>query len=72
MKNWKGEKMEEDKGGVYEMQIIDMLQAIQERYNESNPNESEFENGRHEAFEEVIDIIKTRYSILWDILDDND
>lgn len=64
--------MEEDKSGVYEMQIIDMLQAIQERYNESNLNESEFENGRHEAFEEVIDIIKTRYSILWDILDDND
>jgi|GEM_PF-5992229 len=64
--------MEEDKSGVYEMQIIDMLQAIQERYNESKPNESEFENGRHEAFEEVIDIIKTRYSILWDILDDND
>ena len=63
--------MEEDKSGVYEMQIIDMLQAIQERYNESDPKESAFENGRHEAFEEVIDIIKTRYSILWDVLNDN-
>lgn len=58
----------DDKAGIYEMQLIDFMQALQERYDEIGPSESSFEDGRKEAYEEIIDMIKTRYSMISDIL----
>ena len=62
---------EKDKIAVYEMQIEDMLRAFQERLDElenASSNLSEFDEGRLLAYTEVTDIIKTRYSILNEIL----
>lgn len=60
--------MEDNKAGIYEMQLIDFMQALKERYDEIDPSESSFEDGRKEAYEEIIDMIKTRYSMIAEIL----
>lgn len=60
--------MDNSKTAVWETQIIDMLQTIQKRYDEIDPNESEFESGRQEAYQEVLEIIKTRYEMLLEVV----
>ena len=62
--------MEENKIAVWETKIIDMLQVLQQRYDEINPSASEFESGRHEAYQEMLEIIKTRYEMIYEVLSD--
>lgn len=64
--------MENDKIAVWETQIIDMMQTIKERYDEIDPNESDFEGGRQEAYQEMLEIIKTRYKMIYDVLVSDD
>lgn len=55
----------------YELQIEDMLHAIQERLDELNGKSkdlSEFEQGRQLAFTEMMDIIKTRHEMILEVL----
>lgn len=59
--------MDNSKTAVWETQIIDMLHTMQERYDEIDPSESEFESGRQEAYQEMLEIIKTRYEMLQEI-----
>ena len=59
--------MDNSKTAVWETQIIDMLHTIQGRYDEIDPSESEFESGRQEAYQEMLEIIKTRYEMLQEI-----
>ena len=58
-----------EKIAVYETGIEDMLHAIQDRLDELNSLElDDFERGRQLAFMEMLDIIKTRYSIIYEVL----
>lgn len=61
---------DKDKVIEYELQIEDMLKAIQENLDElKQPKDlSEFEQGRQLAYEEMLDIIKTRHSMILDVL----
>lgn len=52
----------------YELQIEDMLHAIQERLSEFEGNLSEFEQGRQLAYTEMMDIIKTRHQLILEVL----
>ena len=54
----------------YESHIEKMLAAIQERMDELNNGTelSEFDQGRQMAFLEVMDIIKTRHSIILEVI----
>jgi hypothetical protein len=56
----------------YELQIEDMLHAIQERLDEFGDSKklSEFEQGRQTAYLEMMDIIKTRHKMILDVLAD--
>ena len=55
----------------YEAHIADMLTAIQDRMDELDGVElSEFDQGRQLAFFEVMDIIKTRHSIILEMIED--
>jgi hypothetical protein len=50
-----------------------MLHAIQERLDELDNHSkelSEFEQGRQLAFTEVLEIIKTRHEMIWEVLSD--
>ena len=62
-----------EKTAVYEMHIEDMLNALNNRLLEFKDMAklSEFENGRQCAYEEMMDIIRTRHRIIWDVLEDN-
>lgn len=64
--------MENDKISVWETQIIDMMQTIKDRYDEIDPSESDFESGRQEAYQEMLEIIKTRYKMIYDVLESDD
>jgi hypothetical protein len=61
---------DKDKVIEYELQIEDMLKAIQENLDELTQQKdlSEFEQGRQLAYEEMLDIIKTRHSMILDVL----
>lgn len=61
---------DKDKVIEYELQIEDMLKAIQENLDELKQQKalSEFEQGRQLAYEEMLDIIKTRHSMILDVL----
>ena len=61
---------DKDKVIEYELQIEDMLRAIQSNLDELNDRRdlSQFDQGRQLAFEEIIDIIKTRYSMIFDVI----
>lgn len=61
-----------DKVTEYEMQIEDMLHALQERLDEFKDGEklTEFEQGRQTAYLEMMDIIKTRHKMILDVLSD--
>ena len=54
----------------YELQIEDMLHALQERLEEFGEAETltEFEQGRQEAYLEMMDIIRTRHQMILDVL----
>ena len=56
----------------YELQIEDMLRALQERIEEFGDSKklSEFEQGRQTAYLEMMDIIKTRHKMILDVLSD--
>ena len=63
---------DKDKVVEYEIQIADMLHAIQERLNEFDGQTlDEFEQGRHLAYTEMMDIIKTRHRIILDVISDD-
>lgn len=55
----------------YETQIEDMLRTIQERLDEFGDNLSPFQQGRQLAYEEMMDIIKTRHKMILDVLSDD-
>lgn len=55
----------------YEIQIADMLHAIQERLNELEGKElDDFQQGRHLAFTEMFDIINTRHKMILELIAD--
>lgn len=55
---------------VYETFIRDMLNVFSERYDELHKQDgkSEFEQGREQAYWEVLDIINTRKEMISEIL----
>lgn len=55
---------------VYEAFIEDMLKTLQANLDELNTDKelSEFEQGRHLAYTEMFDIIKTRHSIILEVI----
>ena len=54
----------------YELQIEDMLCTIQDRLDEFEPGGllTEFEQGRQTAYLEMMDIIRTRYQMVLEVL----
>ena len=61
--------MEESKIAVYETFVEDMLKTLQSRLRELEGMKLDaFEQGRQLAYEEMMDIIKTRYQLIWDVL----
>ncbi len=56
----------------YELQIEDMLHALQDRLGEfeSGSKLSEFEHGRQAAYMEMMDIIKTRHSMILEVIEE--
>ena len=61
---------DKEKIAAYEFNIGDMLVALRERLDELGDKKelSEFEQGRQEAYIEMMDIIKTRHGIILDVL----
>ena len=61
---------DKEKIAAYEFHIGDMLGALQERLDELGDRKelSEFEQGRQEAYIEMMDIIKSRHGIILDVL----
>ena len=56
----------------YEIQIADMLHAIQERLNELEGKElDDFQQGRHLAFTEMFEIINTRHGIIKELINED-
>ena len=58
----------EEKVIEYELQIEDMLHALQERLDEIGHNPDDFERGRKLAYIEMMDIIKTRHQMILDVI----
>ena len=58
----------------YEVHIEDMLHVLQERMAEFGDGKglSEFEQGRQMAYREMMDIIKTRHSMILDLIADKE
>ena len=58
----------------YEVHIENMLHVLQERLAEFGDGKglSEFEQGRHLAYWEMMDIIKTRHSMILELIADED
>ena len=61
---------DQEKVVEYELQIEDMLHALQERLEEFGDSKklTEFEQGRQTAYLEMWDIIKSRHKMILDIL----
>ena len=59
---------DEEKVIEYELQIEDMLHALQERLDEIGHNPDDFERGRKLAYIEMMDIIKTRHQMILDVI----
>lgn len=59
-----------DKVVEYELQIEDMLHALQDRLNEfeKDQNMDDFEKGRQLAYTEMMEIIKTRHRMIMEVL----
>lgn len=60
----------DDRIAVYETFIQNMLNVFSERYDEvhKQDSKSEFDQGREEAYWEVLDIINARKEMISDIL----
>ena len=58
----------------YEVHIEDLLHALQERLAEFRDGKglSEFEQGRHLAYWEMMDIIRTRHSMILKLIAEDD
>lgn len=56
----------------YELQIEDMLRALQDRLDEFDKAENmdNFEKGRQLAYTEMMDIIKTRHKMILEVLEE--
>lgn len=54
----------------YELQIEDMLHALQGRLDEFKDSKklTEFEQGRQTAYLEMMDIIKTRHKMIMEVI----
>ena len=62
----------EEKVIEYELQIEDMLRAIQERLDEFTEGPLDvFEQGRHLAYVEMMDIIKTRHQMILELIEED-
>ena len=62
----------EEKVIEYELQIKDMLHAIQERLDEfAGMSLDDFELGRHLAYVEMMDIIKTRHQMILELIEED-
>lgn len=63
-----------DKMLHYEVHIEDMLHVLQGRLAEFGDGKglSEFEQGRHLAYWEMMDIIKTRHSMILELIAEED
>ena len=60
-----------DKVIEYELQIEDMLRALQERISEFDGRKlNEFEEGRLLAYTEMMDIIKTRHKMIIEVIEE--
>lgn len=59
-----------DKVIEYELQIEDMLHALQDRLDEFEKNEDmdDFEKGRQLAYTEIMDIIKSRHQMIMEVI----
>ena len=59
-----------DKVLEYEVHIENMLNVLQERLAEFGDGKglSDFEQGRHLAYMEMMDIIKTRHQMILDVI----
>ena len=58
---------------TYELHIEDMLRVFNERFKELDENYNsltEYESGRWMAYREILDIIKTRYKMIWEMFED--
>ena len=58
---------------TYELHIEDMLRVFKVRFGELDANYknlSEYEQGRWMAYREILDIIKTRYQMIWEMFED--
>ena len=55
----------------YELQLEDMLRALKDRLNEFEGGKklSEFDQGRQLAYMEMMDIIKTRHSMILEVIE---
>lgn len=64
----------DDKAKVitYELHIEDMLHVLKERLAELNESSvlDEFQKGRQLAYTEMLDIIKTRHQMIWEMFED--
>ena len=56
----------------YELQIEDMLHALQDRLDEFEKatDMDDFEKGRQLAYTEMMDIIKTRHEMILEVLEE--
>lgn len=59
---------------TYELHIEDMLHALKERLEELNASAEldEFQQGRQLAYIEMLDIIKTRHQMIWEMFEDHE
>jgi hypothetical protein len=64
---------DKDKVIEYELQIEDMLHAINERLSEFGDGEdlNDFEQGRQLAYTEIMEIIKTRHQMILEVLSED-
>lgn len=64
---------DKDKVIEYELQIEDMLHAINERLSEFGDGEdlNDFEQGRQLAYIEIMEIIKTRHQMILEVLSED-
>ena len=57
----------------YELQIEDMLHTLQSRLNEftNEKNLDDFEKGRQLAYQEIMEIIQNRYSMILAVMEED-
>lgn len=62
---------EDNKIAVYETFVEDMIRTIEERMHELEGEQQDlFEAGRQMAYFEMMDIIRTRHRLIYDVLTD--